>query len=192
MSASKPTVVALAGRRIDALDAAVPRFPLQRSAAVQLELKALFDAERASTLVCSAACGADILALEIALDQGLRTRIVLPFAAELFRTTSVVDRPGDWGERFDRVIRETLQRNDVVDLGLGADTQEAAIAAYDTATRAILHEALELSRAAAADALAVSVWEGKPRASGDATQDFIECAQRAGLRVRSIATLASG
>ena len=61
-------------------------------------------AERAAVLVCSVACGADLVALEAAERLGRRRRIVLPFAAERFRMTSVTDRPGDWGPMFDRMI----------------------------------------------------------------------------------------
>jgi hypothetical protein len=72
--------------------------------AVRQRLVDMLAAERAAVLVCSAACGADLVALEAAERLGLRRRIVLPFAAERFRTTSVTDRPGDWGPLFDRMI----------------------------------------------------------------------------------------
>jgi len=102
--ASGGTVVALAGRRIDAPGADPPRFPPERVPAVRQRLVDMLAAERAAVLVCSAACGADLVALEAAERLGLRRRIVLPFAAERFRTTSVTDRPGDWGPLFDRMI----------------------------------------------------------------------------------------
>ena len=57
-------------------------------------------------LVCSAASGADLLALGVASEMGIRRRVLLPFARALFRETSVADRPGDWGERYDRVLNE--------------------------------------------------------------------------------------
>ena len=49
-----------------------------------------------SVLVCSAACGADLIALQAAGRVSLRRRIVLPFEPSRFRDSSVVDRPGDW------------------------------------------------------------------------------------------------
>lgn len=183
---SAPTVIALAGRRTDAADSPAPRFPLERSAAVQAELEALFQREHALALVCSAACGADILALEVALQLGLRARIVLPFAADRFRSTSVTDRPGDWGPRFDEVLRRVQQQSDVVDLGYSPDAPNDA---YDAATRAILSEALTLSQPLSAAVLAVSVWEGNARPTGDATQDFVDCAKRAGMRVLTVSTV---
>ena len=56
-------------------------------------------------------------------------------------------------------------------------------------TRAILSEALTLSQPLSAAVLAVSVWEGNARPTGDATQDFIDCAKRAGMRVLTVSTV---
>ena len=78
-------VVALAGRRIDAADAANPFSPRQvrgRSRSVA----ALLRAERIEALVCSAACGADLIALEAAGALGLRRRVVLPSRPPSFET----------------------------------------------------------------------------------------------------------
>jgi len=95
-------VVALAGRRIDLPEAPVPRFPLENVQEVGRRVcEALYEMH-AVALVCSAACGADLVALEQAKHLGLRRRVVLPFAPERFRETSVVDRPGNWGSLYDR------------------------------------------------------------------------------------------
>src|SRR5437879_1306075 len=97
-------VIALGGRRIDAPDADPPRFPLKNVPIVRRRLAALLSAEHAEALVCSAACGADLIALEEAERLGLHRRIVLPFQPKRFRETSVTDRPGDWGSVFDRLV----------------------------------------------------------------------------------------
>ena len=90
-------IVALAGRRIDKPDADAPRFPLTSVDLVRGRLHHLLSVKKVTTLVCSAACGADLLALAAARDLGIRRRVILPFTRERFRVTSVVDRPGDWG-----------------------------------------------------------------------------------------------
>jgi hypothetical protein len=59
-------VAALAGRRVDAADAAAPRFPLANVGAVRERLKTLLRAQGSAALVCSAACGADLIALDVA------------------------------------------------------------------------------------------------------------------------------
>ncbi len=83
-------IVALAGRRIDAPDTQKPSFPLENTEKVRRCMSELFTKHQVSTLVCSAACGADLLALEVAGDLGLRRRIVLPFERDRFREISVI------------------------------------------------------------------------------------------------------
>jgi hypothetical protein len=99
-----PAVVAVAGRRIDPTGSMPPRFPLENVPLVRQRLAEVLAAEHTSALVCSAACGTDLIALEEAERLGLRRRIVLPFSPERFRATSVVDRPGNWGPVFDRLV----------------------------------------------------------------------------------------
>ena len=125
-------IIALAGRRVDAPEADTPRFPLAYVTAVRDRIKSLLVAQQARAVICSAACGADLLALEAAGELGLRRRIVLPFTRARFRETSVVDRPGDWGERFDAILDAVEASGDLVVLGY-ADGDEAAYRAANAA-----------------------------------------------------------
>jgi ABC-type enterobactin transport system permease subunit len=61
----------------------IPCFPLEAVAIVRRRLADLLVQEHAVALVCSAACGADLIALEEAERLGLRRRIILPFRPEL-------------------------------------------------------------------------------------------------------------
>src|SRR4051812_8410719 len=88
-------VIALAGRHVDPDGTDAPRFPLENVPIVRSRIVDLLAKEHAVALVCSAACGADLIALEEAEQLGLRRRIVLPFSPERFRSTSVTDRPGN-------------------------------------------------------------------------------------------------
>jgi hypothetical protein len=160
--------VALAGRRIDAVEAPA-RFPLRfRRGVAALIREALIDTG-AQLLISSAACGADLLGLEAAGALGIRRRVVLPFDVMSFRTHSVVDRPGGWGPLFDRIISEVERAGDLVQLELNAAIQSA----YQQANRVILSEgeALFAQRDAAAR-IAVIVWEGQSHGAGDLTEDF--------------------
>lgn len=179
-------VIALAGRRVDAVGTQPPRFPLENVPVVRHWLSKLLAGEGAVTLVCSAACGADLVALEEAERLGLRRRIVLPFAPERFRGTSVVDRPGDWGAIFDRLVAAASAAGDLVVLDAGGGE-----AAYAAANEAIIHEAQALARAggAAQRLVAVVVWEGAARSGSDATGDFRNLAAKAGFEERSVPTL---
>ncbi len=186
-------VVALAGRRVDAPDAERPRFPLANAQAVKERLSVLLADLNTSVIVCSAACGADLLALDAARRLGIRRRIVLPFEASYFRATSVVDRPGEWGPLFDSLYEEALSNGDVVILNYEGDNEVA----YAAATARIVTEALSLTEEAASVGVgspdggptAVVVWEGESRGEGDLTAKFAALAENSGMRVVEVATL---
>jgi hypothetical protein len=183
-------VVALAGRRIDA-EGAPPRFPLDQAPSVKGRLTRLLRALQPDALVCSAACGADLLALEAAAALKIPVTIVLPFVPEQFRETSVVDRPGNWGLRFDAVMNRatngaTADRIHVIEPPAGGDDD-----AYQEATDAILDDAQKLAAKAAGEKnelVAVVVWEGASRGEGDLTEYFRQGALKRGFTEKVILT----
>lgn len=183
---SSAAVVALAGRRVDSADAREPRFPLANVPAVRRRISELLAAEGTDTLVCSAACGADLIALEEAELLGLRRRVVLPFAPERFRNTSVVDRPGDWGPAFDRLVAAARSEGNLVVIEVGDGD-----AAYVAANCVIVREAQALARAGTTPRrlVAVMAWEGEPRGEGDATENFRQLTVMAGFKQCSVPTL---
>jgi hypothetical protein len=173
------SVIALAGRRADA-PGAPPRLPAGRTCLVREEIRRLLRARGATALVGSAACGADILALEAAESLGLRARVVLPFAVDVFRSKSVADRPGDWGLRYQRQVRRAMRSRDLRILPAVEPDQRA----FAEASRAILDEAQRLAGALAV--IAVVVWEGNPRGPHDLTAAFADLARARGLPVEAI------
>jgi hypothetical protein len=177
-------VIALAGRRIDAPGASVRRFPPENVERVRQSLEGLLRNQAATVLVSSAACGADLVALQQAGALALRRRVVIPFDRERFRTGSVVDRPGDWGALYDRILDEVGARGDLVvmrDLPHGD-------AAYAAVNRAILDEAQAIARSARAPLGVVLVWDGTAHGAGDLTDAFGEAARQRGLRVFEVST----
>jgi hypothetical protein len=181
-----PAVIALAGRRVDAADTAPPRFPLSNVPLVRRQLADLLVQERALALVSSAACGADLLALEEAERLGVQRRIVLPFPPERFRDTSVVDRPGDWGPLFDRILAAARAACDLVVLEADAAGDDAA---YAAANAAIIAEAESLAEKGKYRLVAALVWEGAARPQGDATGEFQSLAAAAGFAERTVITV---
>ena len=133
-------ILGLAGRRIDAPETAEPAFPLENYSIVHDRLIRLLSEQNVRVLVCSAACGADLLALQAAEALGIRRRIILPFAPSHFRQTSVIDRPGDWGPIFDGIITAAERSGDLINLQLdqGSDS-------YTKANCAILDEVMRLA-----------------------------------------------
>jgi hypothetical protein len=177
-------VIALAGRRIDAPDASEPRFPLAHVPLVEERVRGVFADTGATALVSSAACGADLIAQLLADRLHLHRRVVLPFDAGRFRDTSVTDRPGDWGPVYDRLVRSASDAGELVILdAVDRDT------AYAAANQRILDEAEGLADELGASVVAVVVWNGHPRGSGDLTAEFRDLAAHRGLRVLEVRTV---
>lgn len=176
------TVIALAGRRIDAQNAETARFPLESVGVVRERVTRVLRGKTA--LVCSAACGADLIALEQACTLHIRRRVVLPYTREQFRKTSVVDRPGEWGALFDRTLDEVEEAGDLVVLPYGPGDEQA----YARANAEILGEAGRIANADSRDVLAVIVWDGKPRGSDDLTAAFRDEARLKGYAILEIPT----
>lgn len=187
-------IIVLAGRRVDALDAEQPRFPLANVNGVEQRLRDLMATIAPRVVVCSAACGADLLALKAARDLGIRYRIVLPFDRERFRSTSVIDRPGEWGTLFDALYEVAQTRHDVMTVPPSADDT----AAYTAANEQIFAEALALTGKETGwggtdlleeSLMAVVVWDGHPRGENDLTADFAARARAIRARVVEVNTL---
>jgi hypothetical protein len=165
------TVLAVAGRRIDAEDAKERRFPPGNEALVAARLRDVMISVSAQAVVCSAACGADILTLETAAQLGLHRRVVLPFSRQHFRAGSVADRGEEWGRRFDAIL-EQLPGNDILMLNLEPGDKHA----YAVANSRILDEAIVWAAESGRRPLAVVVWNGFSRGVSDLTDDFRQLA----------------
>lgn len=175
-------IACLAGRRIDPIDGDPPRFPLDRTLAVGQQITTELVERKVSRLVCSAACGADILALEACEALDISATVILPFWVAIFREVSVTDRPGDWGPRFDKVIARARSWSDLVELGYDIDDEEAFL----KANREIV---ARVEQATASEKFAIVVWNGSARGKDDATADLAEHARAARLKVIEIPTL---
>lgn len=188
MNPSGSTVAAVAGRRIDAPNTSVSSFAPGAVGRVAAEVKRLFARHNVEVVVASAACGADIVALEVARACGIRTRIVLPFPSARFRQTSVIDRGEEWGARYDVLTDDAKRHGDLVVLEPGSHDDDNA--AYGAATTRIIQEALTLalSQATSAKPLAIAIWDERPRETNDATKDFLDRASRAGFECQSVST----
>jgi len=182
-------VVALVGRRIDPEPALTPRFPFDQVNRVRIEITDQLRRSHALALVSSAACGADLVALQTAQEMRLRTRIILPFSAVRFRETSVVDRPRPefWGDMFDRVASVARADGNLVEL----DMVEADNA-FSAANAIIIDEARKLTDVKAHGPLslvALVVWEGESRGADDNTYKFVKLARHSGFRIEQVLTL---
>lgn len=172
--------ILLAGRRPDPRGADVRRFPIENAILVRERLRALFVERDPVHLVCSAACGADLLALDVAGELGVERHIVLPFEASTFRGTSVTDRPGRWGVLYDRIIQEVQDAGGLTVL----DEEPGDDAAYAAANDALL----DVAASTGAPLLAVTVWDGTPRGTDDLTAHLATAALQRGAGGAEILT----
>jgi hypothetical protein len=172
--------VILAGRRPDPEGADIARFPITNAIAVRERIRELMVNQKPDALVCSAACGADLLALDVAGELGVERHVVLPFEAAAFRASSVTDRPGGWGPLFDRVVREVEASGGLTVMDEDPSNDDAYAAAND--------RMLALAGDGKASVVAVAVWEGSSRGDGDLTAHMIESASRAGADVAEVMT----
>lgn len=178
-SSSRRVLIA-AGRRVDAADAEVPRFPASEVAKVRREIEELFSKEKPLAVVSSAACGADLIVLAVAESAGIERYVLLPSQPAEFRKTSVTDRPGNWGDVYDKV----LQTSKVEILKVPEGQQ-----GYLKTNLKLLDRGQALAREHSASAEALVVWNKETRGPDDVTAHFLAQAKRRRIQVVEIATL---
>jgi hypothetical protein len=98
-------IIVEAGRRVDAPDAKVARFPSQSVPKVRKKIRQVLMNQKPVAIVSSAACGADLLLLDVAGEMQIPRYVLLPSEPEEFRVSSVTDRPGNWGELYSKALR---------------------------------------------------------------------------------------
>jgi hypothetical protein len=181
-------ILAYAGRRVDAApkfgDTAEERFPAGNIIRVADQVHSFLSQSMPSSVVGSAACGADLLVLEAAGRLAIRRRVILPFDRGTFRVKSVIDRPGDWGPRFDEVIDDVRSRGDLIELPEHPDSADAFL----RANAMIFREAERLARDSRDRCTALVIWNGLSRGAGDVTDAFASEARGRGWPITQIDT----
>ena len=99
-----PAVVAFSGHMMDAPDRPEPRFPSALEPAVTSAIRQRLAEMHKPIVYTSAACGADLICIEAALEIGAEVNVVLPFDRDDFVRTSVAVGGDGWLQRFDRVL----------------------------------------------------------------------------------------
>lgn len=97
-------VVAFAGHMIDAPGRTEARFPPALASAVHAALREQLARLHQPIVYTSAACGADLIFIEAALEIGAEVNVVLPFDRKDFVRTSVAVGGNGWAERFDAAL----------------------------------------------------------------------------------------
>ncbi len=173
-------VVVSAGRRIDAADASTPRFPPQSVPTVRTKIEEYLRQRRPSAIICSAACGADLLLLQAAQKAEVPRYVLLPSPPEEFRQSSVTDRPGDWGAIYDEILRHSSVEVHQVPAG-----QEG----YLEVNRRLLDKAQALAAEVGVSVAALVIWNQESRGEDDVTAHFLREAAQRSFTISEISTL---
>ncbi len=100
----RPRIGVATGHMLDRPERPTPRFAASAAGAVG-EALARWVRERGIDFgLASAAAGTDVLFHEAVRATGARSRIVLPFPSEVFRTTSVGPLGPDWERRYEALL----------------------------------------------------------------------------------------
>lgn len=178
-SAGRPVIIE-AGRRVDPPDTQVPRFPPSNVSEVSRRIRKLLGKQNPQAVVCSAACGADLLLLEAAGEMHIEQVVLLPSEPEAFRKSSVTDRPGNWGELYDQVFKTA--RVEILQLPEGQE-------GYLETNRKLLDCGQQLAREHGVPAEALVIWNGISRGPDDVTAHFLHEAESRKLTVLAISTV---
>ena len=174
------SVIVQAGRRVDGTGAKTARFPSANVNVVRQRIRTKLLENKTVALVTSAACGTDLLALEVAEQMKIEAFILLPASPATFRASSVTDRPGNWGDLFDQVIKKA--HTQVLTLSAGHQ-------GYLETNTKLLDTAQRLANTYDVEARAMVVWNEESRGPNDVTAHFLEQARVRHLPVIQISTL---
>jgi hypothetical protein len=175
----RPIIVG-AGRRIDAPDTSVVRFPPQNVPKVRKKIQQLLAGQKPLAIVSAAACGADLLLLDVAGEIHVRRYVLLPSEPEEFRVSSVTDRPGNWGELYSKVLRTS--KVEVLKLPKGQE-------GYLETNLKLLDRGEMLAKQEHTTVSALVVWNQESRGPGDVTAHFLEQAKLRKMPILEIPTL---
>jgi len=164
-----PPIVAFTGHMIDSPTRKTPRFPSAIEERVKDAIAAALDEFNPGIGYSSAACGSDILFLELMQERKAETNIVLPFEIDDFLRVSVNFAGERWKERAREVISRSSQRVQATEgKYLGDDLL------FDYANHVIMGKALLRSSMLETDPVLIAVLEPSSKAATGGTFDFIQ------------------
>jgi hypothetical protein len=173
-------IIVEAGRRVDAPDATVARFPLRNVPEVRKKIQQVLKNEKPVAIVSAAACGADLLLLDVAGEMNVPRYVLLPSEPEAFRVSSVTDRPGNWGELYSKALRTS--KVEVLKLPEGQE-------GYLETNQKLLDRAQVLAKQEHTTVNALVVWNKERRGPDDVTAHFLEQAKLRKMPILEISTL---
>ena len=181
-----PPVVVYTGHMISSAGRGNGAFPLALEAAVRAEIRRRLERIRPVAAYGSAACGTDILCLEVMGELGGETHVTLPFPPAEFRKVSVDLAPG-WGERFDRVLAAA---DSVV---VASDhPAEGSLSGFEYANLILTGTGRLRAQVLGTSLVGLAVWDGAPARGRGGTADVVDLWRARGLTVEHVDVAALG
>ena len=97
------------------------RFPQEAESIVRAKIEEKLNQLGSTCGYSSAACGTDIIFLEVMAERGGETHVFLPFAKDKFIQTSVSREGSDWVKRFEKVLDDATSVHYVTNEGYYGD-----------------------------------------------------------------------
>jgi class 3 adenylate cyclase/tetratricopeptide (TPR) repeat protein len=173
-----PTVVVFAGHIVDRDDETVPRFPARLEPMVKYAIEQRLKKLNAGFGYASLACGSDILFHEAILEMKGESHVILPYKTERFIKESVEIRGSDWRKRFEKIITQAIEIQEVSKqrhVGSSVSYEFANLMLHGLAS--VRAEQLETKL------VPVAVWDGKSGNGVGGTAETVARWRRLGLEV---------
>jgi class 3 adenylate cyclase len=176
-----PPIIAFTGHMIDSPGRKVPRFPPSIEGRIKAALASALDEHNPGIGYSSAACGSDILFLELMQERKAETNVVLPFELDDFFKISVDFAGVQWRERAQSVLQHCTRRVQATEgKYLGDDLL------FDYANHVIMGKALLRSSMLETEAVLLAVWDPGSGAATGGTSDFVQTWNKKQLPVHII------
>ena len=176
-----PSVALFSGHLIDRVGMPT-RFPPSQINAVQTELRNILDEAGVGFGYSSAACGGDLLFLEVLQQRGGESRIVLPLGPDQFIKSSVaIDTGRDWLPDFNTALDYATHVTVVNDFSQSADPLHFEYANCVMTGLAILH-----AQTLGTKITPVALWDEEPARGPGGTGSIVELWKKLGLEPRII------
>jgi class 3 adenylate cyclase len=176
-----PSVVIFVGHMIDRPERTVPRFPTGIEPLVREAIRQSLKSINAGFAYASAACGSDILFHEVIQEMKGESHVIMPYKKERFINDCVSIVPGDWEGRFEKIIAQAIDTQE-----LSKDGGVSGYASYEFANLMLHGLASIRAQQMETKLVPIAVWDGKTGDGAGGTAATVERWRRNGLQVQVI------
>jgi len=180
-----PKVVVFAGHMIDQKGRAKKRFPPEIEEQVKGEIRRRIKEWGDVEGFSSAACGSDILFLEVLREMGKVVNVVLPYNANDFCKDSVVVAGERWKSSYHNILDDLKRKREEKkpgELYIASDKKDEGSVSYENANMLLLGFATLRAHEIGAEIKTLTVWDGKPGDGPGGTSSIVSRWEDIGIK----------